>query len=189
MQIEIRNGRSKIYKHRHDLLSKGMKFNKRSYGRSFYSKKVTEAEKEELILYCKKHRLKYAVIDDVYMRDSHYRKEFLQGYDHKWILCAYCGFPKRTKNITVDHIIPIDKAKKSKRTKKLLQWLHIENVNDKRNLAAACRKCNRRKSTQMGIWILRGFIGKSNIIWVLRWIVRCILIVVIIVQLYNIINL
>lgn len=112
---------------------------------------------------------------DAYIRDSHYRKEFLQTKKHEWTICAYCGLPKRTKNITVDHIIPVDKVKKSQYAKWLLKIFHIDNVNDKKNLAGACRKCNSKKGTKMGLWVLRGFIGKSSVVWIVRWILRLVI--------------
>lgn len=178
MLIEIYNGTNKIYDHRMYLHTKGMKFNKRSYGKSFYSKKIDEIEKEELVSYCRKHKLKYMLIQECHIRDSNYRKEFLQDKNREWSICAYCGMHKKTSNITVDHIIPVDKAKKSAYAKWLLKRLHIDNVNSKRNLAAACKRCNSRKGTKMGLWVIRGYIGKSGALWAVRWIIRFILLLI-----------
>lgn len=172
MIIEISNGKGNTYNHRNYLVAKGLKFNKRSYGKSFYSKRINDEEKEELVEYCKRNRLRYLIIEECHVRDLHYRKEFLQTKNREWTLCAYCGLPVRTKSITVDHIVPVDKVKKSNYAKWVLKLLHIGNVNDIKNLAGACKKCNSSKGTKMGLWILRGFIGKSTAIWIVRWIIR-----------------
>ena len=78
------------------------------------------------------------------------------------------------KNVTVDHIVPVKKAKKKKMYQKILQVMKIEDVNDPKNLVCACYSCNARKSSKGGFWVLRGFLGKFKIYWVLNitfWIV------------------
>ena len=78
------------------------------------------------------------------------------------------------KNVTVDHIVPVKKAKKKKMYQKILQVTKIEDVNDPKNLVCACYSCNARKSSKGGFWVLRGFLGKFKIYWVLNitfWIV------------------
>lgn len=172
MIVEISNGKGRIYHYRRYFEEKGMKFEKRSYGKSFYTKKINDDEKEEWIKYCNQHKLKVLFVEETYLRNSNYRKEFLATKKYKWTICAYCGLPIKTEKITVDHIIPIDKVKKTKYAKWLLRTLKIENVNDIKNLAGACKSCNSKKRTKMGIWVFLGFIGKSNILWVIRWIVR-----------------
>lgn len=181
--VEISNGKEKIYNRRQYLASTGCTFVKRRYGKSFYKKKVSEEEKDDLVRYCKSNGLKCDVIEEKYTRNSSYRKDFLDQYRSKsHILCAYCGLPVDKKNITVDHVIPVDKAKKGKSGARILMKLFkIEDVNSQKNLAAACRKCNSRKRTKMGFWLIRGFVGKSNVLWAFRWIFRIVLIVAIVI--------
>ena len=183
MIIEISNGKGRIYHHRNYFAGKGMKFEKRSYGKSFYTKKVSEPEQQELVAYCNENKLKYLLVKESHLRNSTYRKEFLKTQKHKWTLCAYCGLPVRTSEITVDHIIPVDKVKKTRYAKWMLKRLHIENVNELRNLAGACERCNSRKRTRMGLWVLSGFLGKSIVLWCIRWLLRILMIGVVTVML------
>lgn len=48
----------------------------------------------------------------------------------------------------------------------------MESINDLRNLVAACSRCNSKKSAKMGIWIIRGKIGRHQHLWIFRHIVR-----------------
>lgn len=185
--IEISNGFQKIYFHRNYLKNQGLNFIKRKYGKSYYTKKVNDTQKNELISYCKKHFLKYTIISEEYVRSSNYRQDFMKTLDKKYIICAYCGFPKSKKSITVDHIIPVDKVKKNQKGARLLMKIFkIENVNSIKNLAPACSLCNCKKSANMGIWILRGFLGKSKPLWIIRWIIRIALIITLAILLVNI---
>lgn len=184
--VEISNGKEKIYNHRGYLARSGCTFVKRSYGKSFYTKKVGEEEKTSFVKYCKKHKLTCAVIDEKYTRNNSYRKEFLEQYkNNSHILCAYCGLLVDKKDITVDHIIPVDKAKKGKGgARMLMNILRVDNVNNQKNLAAACKKCNNRKRTKMGFWVIKGFIGKSKCLWTIRWLLRIGIIIAIIAIVY-----
>lgn len=184
--IEIKNGRRKIYYHRQYLAQKGLKFVKRSYGKSYYTKKVTSIEENELVNYCKNNGLKYSIIEDIYMRNASYRQDFMnQIQDKKYVFCAYCGLLIKTDKITVDHIIPVNKTKQGKKGARwLMKILKIDDVNSIKNLAAACQNCNSRKRTKMGLWILRGFIGKNDILWIIRWILRIIILIILVYMTY-----
>lgn len=185
--IEISNGFQKIYFHRNYLRNQGLNLVKRKYGKSYYTKKVSDTQKQELITYCKKHFLKYTVISEEYIRSSNYRQNFMKTQNKKYIICAYCGFPKPTKSITVDHIIPVDKVKKNQKGARLLMKIFkIENVNSMKNLAPACSFCNRQKSAKMGMWIIRGYLGKNKPLWIIRWIIRIALIIILAILLKNI---
>lgn len=177
--IEISNGFQKIYFHKSYLRKQGLDFIKKKYGKSYYTKKVTEIQKKELIKYCKKHLLHYTIIEDKYSRSSNYRKIYLDTLQNKkYVFCAYCGFLFKPNKITVDHIIPIHKAKNNRGCARLLLKLfRINNVNSIKNLAPACSRCNSKKSSKMGLWILKGFIGKYNILWVMRWSIRFVFII------------
>ena len=53
-------------------------------------------------------------------------------------------------------------------------------VNDIRNLAPACRDCNSKKSDKMGLWVVRGWLGKYKLYWIILRIIQivCILLMI-----------
>lgn len=186
--IEISNGRKKIYSYRHLFREHGFHFEKRSYGKSFYTKSCNTIEEREFYKkLCKKNRLNYCEHKKEYARSNDYRKIYLNNLNarHKYELCAYCGIPIKREKFTVDHIIPIDKAKKTNRAKILMKLLKIKDVNDSSNLCIACKQCNNQKRTKMGVWIIRGFIGKNRYIWYLRWILRLLILLLALVYLFH----
>lgn len=70
--------------------------------------------------------------------------------------------------MVVDHIIPVDKAKSSTKAKNLLALQGIKNVNDVKNLAPSCYDCNSRKGAKMGLWFIRGILGKYKWFWIVK---------------------
>lgn len=113
---------------------------------------------------------KYRFFDKRYERSGNYRKDFFEENPgpHR---CAYCGKRIRGDKIEVDHLIPVSKAKTSASVRTWLQICGIKNVNDTRNLVASCKKCNRKKSDKIGLWVMRGAIGRHQIFWTIRDIV------------------
>ena len=106
-------------------------------------------------------------------RSANYRCNFfkankgLRGH-RKHYHCSYCGRIKKKDDITVDHLIPVNKVLKGchKRFWKMVLRLNgINDINDTRNLVPACRKCNSRKGANTGIWIIRGLIGRHFGFW------------------------
>lgn len=89
--------------------------------------------------------------------------------------CAYCGKLVSENRLSVDHLYPIGRAKKDLKLQRKLQRMGIEDINDVRNLVAACKRCNLRKGKKMGLWIFAGKIGRYNRLWVIRHIIRCII--------------
>lgn len=67
----------------------------------------------------------------------------------------------KKKEIEVDHLIPVYKAKRQRHWQKKLP----NGVNDKTNLVAACRHCNRMKSSKTGLWYVRGLLGQHQLYW------------------------
>jgi len=70
------------------------------------------------------------------------------------------------KKLCIDHIYPIYRTKTGNDF--WLRLLRIEDVNDVRNLAPACRRCNTKKGRNAGIWVLRAILGRYEAYWVLR---------------------
>ena len=75
--------------------------------------------------------------------------------------CCYCGKKLKKREIEVDHLIPVYKAKRQRHWQKKLP----NGVNDKTNLVAACRHCNRMKSSKTGLWYVRGLLGQHQLYW------------------------
>lgn len=80
--------------------------------------------------------------------------------------------------MVIDHIVPVGAVKKDiKNARAYLKIQGIDNVNDVRNLAASCQRCNASKRDKMGIWLFRAWIGKFRIYWTLRFAIRLLLFV------------
>ena len=76
--------------------------------------------------------------------------------------CVYCGFKYPASKITVDHLYPVNRYKKDPKVRARAKRYGIEDINDVKNLVAACADCNERKSDKMGLWILRGKIFRHE---------------------------
>ena len=97
-------------------------------------------------------------------RSYGYRNDFIdEGPTFgKYWLCAYCGKLLTEKTLTVDHLIPVAQARDSSFTEWYMKRHGYKTINDKRNLVAACERCNKRKGKQTGFWIIRGRIGRHT---------------------------
>jgi hypothetical protein len=123
------------------------------------------------------HQYKYRAYDKRYERSSNYRKEFFEHHKGPY-RCAYCGRRLKNELIEVDHLVPVSKAKSKIGVR---NWLHIcgiLDVNDPKNLVASCKNCNRKKSDKMGFWVIRGMLGRFNIVWTIRDIIVAIVLAV-----------
>ena len=120
--------------------------------------------------FCKNHGLTYVEAKDRYVRSGSYRGVFFTHEkgdrgNGKVYHCAYCGRRLKRKNVTVDHVIPVSAAQKTRAGRVAMAFWGINNVNDPANMVAACERCNSRKADSGGLWILRGFIGRSVWFW------------------------
>lgn len=169
--VRISNGRKPIYNSRFELAENGFEFNKRSNNNSFYEKKMTEDEAAGWEKWGKIKKLRIDVIPEQYMRSTDYRKTFFSSNEPAvpaYYRCAYCGKKILYKDTTVDHIFPINQLCYSEKVRRQAARHGISGANDEYNLVAACRRCNSRKGTKMGFWIIRGFLGKSEFLWRIR---------------------
>lgn len=105
-------------------------------------------------------------------RSDNYRKKFLEHYPRPFggYRCRYCHRRLSDKKMTVDHIYPVYRAKMGKNI--WMRLMRIEDVNDVRNLAPACYRCNSRKGSSAGLWVLKAILGKYRIYWLIRWLIR-----------------
>jgi 5-methylcytosine-specific restriction endonuclease McrA len=113
------------------------------------------------------HGYKYRAYDKRYERASNYRKIYFENNKGPY-RCSYCGKHLRADKLEVDHLIPVAKAKSESGVRMLLQICGVRNVNDAKNLVSACHKCNNKKSDKMGLWVVRGVIGRHKSVWAIR---------------------
>lgn len=134
-----------------------------------YEKPVYKAytAEDRFIRKFRKKKCKVEKIPLRYTRNTTYRKAYFKAHpspDGKY-RCVYCGgrFPK--KDITIDHLIPVNAAERSWVARDRIKRLGYSSVNDMDNLVPACRYCNSRKGTHMGLWLLRGRLGRKPWFW------------------------
>lgn len=112
----------------------------------------------------KKIGVKYSCYKVEFERASNYRNVFFARTKGPY-MCRYCHRPLTKDKIYVDHVIPVSKTQKSAFARILLAIKGCNNVNDICNLAPACQKCNLKKSDKMGLWVIRGWLGKYSLYW------------------------
>ncbi len=108
-------------------------------------------------------------------RRADYRRRFFAGHKPdigKRYICVYCGKWLKKDKVTVDHLFPVGPVSRDVKLQKKLERKGIHNINDIRNMVAACHSCNQNKADKMGLWILRGRIGRHPGIWFLRYLLR-----------------
>lgn len=170
--IAVANGRNHIRHFRFRLHSFGLYYNHED---NAYKGNVSRRKMRKIEQYCNRKHLKFYIDNEYGKRSTNYRQTFFSGNSPAFgnhYFCAYCGSPVRADKITIDHLFPVGKVSKDLHLQKKMKLLGIPSVNSSRNLVPACGRCNRKKSTKMGIWIIRGFIGKFQFLWYLRWTVR-----------------
>lgn len=131
---------------------------------------------------CDREYVRIDYTDTRWFRNDKYRKEFFAH--NKPIIkdsyfCAYCGKILTRKNITVDHLYPIDKARSDIKLQKKLLKRGITNINNADNLVPACMDCNKKKGTSIDGWIFRGQLGRHKIYWIIRKVINTIIITLI----------
>lgn len=124
---------------------------------------------------CRKCFISYTYYNKKYARSSDYRTNFLHENEGPF-RCRYCNKKlkgtRKSNKLEVDHLIPVDAAKKSQKAQRMLKKNGCSSVNDIKNLVPACKRCNRKKSNQMGLWYYRGLLGKYKIYWVFIYTIR-----------------
>ena len=182
--ITVENGRNETYRYRRKLRRFGLFY----AGDDAYSGAIPEKRISAIKSFCKTKRLAFRIDNEYGRRSSDYRKVFFQT--HKPLiggiyLCAYCGRPLTRKRLTVDHIYPVGRSKESLKAQKRLKKQGYSGINDPKNLVAACETCNKRKGKNTGTWIIRGKIGQHQKLWIIRWILRLLLIAFIVYIIYS----
>ena len=153
-----------------------------------YEGYVRDKKLDSLKQKCRQLHVKVVFDKTFSMRSTNYRKDYFASHPphiKDRYICAYCGRLVKKKNVTIDHLYPVGKVKESIKLQKKLKRHGIHNVNDVANLVPACRRCNQRKSAKMGLWIIRGKIGRYPLIWCLRYAIRLCLIITLILAIKN----
>lgn len=162
--IEVKNGQRKTYEFRAHLHSIGMKWIARDH--QWVMRTSDEAQVNSIIRFADDNRLICIVYDDQHGRSRNYRANFFEKNKPMFgscYICAYCFRPIRhKKDVTVDHIIPVKKAKANRLANQLMKRLDIRDVNEEKNLCACCHECNSKKGSKAGLWTIRGFLGKKK---------------------------
>lgn len=176
--VRISSGRRKIKRYIRKLEDRGFRYEERAYGKSYLEQKMSSAEAREWKRYCRIVGLTYVEIPAKYTRSSDYRKQFFihnKPVKSSKYRCAYCGRLVSKDKVTIDHIIPVKKMSDSKKIRRYAKTFGVFETNDLKNLCSACKRCNQRKSAKMGSWVIRGFLGKSELLWKIRKITRFVL--------------
>ena len=133
------------------------------YG-TFYKTKLTNKQAAKLERQLTRRKIRFRSYDENLERSSNYRSVFFHNNKPPY-RCRYCHKKITGKELEVDHIIPVSKAKKDVKVRTLMLVTGIHNINDPKNLAPSCISCNRRKSDNTGLWYVRGILGKYNLYW------------------------
>lgn len=185
MKVKIKNGRKNTAVYKKKLRQMGFSWKSTSKNNGYWEKNCEDHEIRSIERFCRRKGLEAVVYEKNYSRGDHYRKTFFDANkglfgNGNYYWCAYCGRIFSRKNITVDHLIPVNKVLQGKEKEKYRRKLRlhgISDVNQAENLVAACRSCNLKKSTKTGIWVLRGRMGRHGWLWVIRWTVRTVLVI------------
>lgn len=173
----------KIYPKQYQI-NKVKKICRKKTKKENYYTYVNKPKKE--IKRLQKENIRYSCYRVEYERASNYRQTFFQRTEGPY-RCRYCNKKLPKDKVFVDHIIPVAKTQKSKTARLMLTVRRCGSVNDIRNLAPACRSCNSKKSDKMGIWIIRGWLGKYKIYWVLLRILQVLCICLILFGIFDLI--
>ena len=118
--------------------------------------------------------------DEKYDRSTNYRQMFIKANPAEKYRCVYCGKLVSKDRMTVDHVIPVALAKKSKKYQKKLKTKN--GVNDLSNLVPSCWKCNKKKGASASKWWrLKATVGRYNAYWAMRLILILVLVLILIV--------
>jgi len=145
----------------------GFRFNHKHKNWTKVVKSNTDVKRAED--YSRRMHLSFRLDLPEYRRSKDYKKAFFQsnpGLFGRFYYCSYCGRMLTRKQVTVDHLIPVNAAESSRFFRWLLRRCSIGNVNDPKNLVPACSHCNNSKGKKTGLWILLGMVGRHPEFWI-----------------------
>ena len=164
MVVLVKKGRSMPGKYSRRLKRLGLRFENGTWSAK------SPPNWRRIRRFCERHGLTYVETKSQYVRSGSYRGVFFTHEkgdrgNGKVYHCAYCGRRLKRDDVTVDHVIPVSSAQKTRSGRAAMAFWGITNVNDPANLVAACEKCNSRKADRSGLWVIRGFLGRSIWFW------------------------
>lgn len=176
MLVKVLDGKRSTYRYKDELRNKGFRYSSEPI--PHWEGDVSEDKLFEIENWCFARKL--SLITHFSKRSVDYRKSFFKenagNFGEGRYLCAYCGRILKKENVTVDHLISVNKVQSSKRYICLVRRLGFKNVNDIRNLVPSCKHCNSRKGSKGGLWIVKGFLGRYRTFWLIFWSVALIII-------------
>lgn len=131
---------------------------------------VKTEERRPLEQKIKRLRVKQVWVEIQWTRAYNARTIFFQNNKPPY-RCRYCNRRLKKEYLQVDHLVPVQKAEHSYFARLLLRIQGIKNVNDPRNLVAACGSCNQAKRDKLGFWFIKGMLGKYKFYWIFRKII------------------
>lgn len=143
----------------------------------YTGRKISSSQEMQVRKFAKAHNARFFFDDEYGTRSSDYRGAFYRAYPpsfHGRYFCAYCGRLIKGRTLTVDHLYPVARVSQSAPLRKKMKRQGINGLNDPKNLVPACWNCNKKKGTKMGLWIIRGKLGRSARLWYVRWCLRII---------------
>lgn len=141
--------------------------------RNTFTATLSKRRAEEIRMQASRYHLKYYAYDSMYKRSSGYRAAYLRKHPsvNGKYRCVYCGKLLPKEMITIDHVIPVDAARHSKKFRKLLP----HGVNDDSNLVPSCLECNRKKGQSTAKkWWRKAKHGSRESYWTIRLIMHVI---------------
>jgi 5-methylcytosine-specific restriction endonuclease McrA len=153
-----------------------------------YRGRIRERHLEELRSYCRENNLKFYTDNAYGTRDGAYRTRFFRSHPPLpggFYFCAYCGRLVSKKRVTIDHLYPVAKVSRDVKLQKKLRRQGITDLNCVKNLVPACESCNQKKAANMGDWIRRGKLGRHAWVWILRHMLRLLVLFGIVLALYR----
>jgi len=164
------SGRSYTQESEEYLKRKGLRYDGIEY-HGFVSK----GRLKKLQAFADEHGLTFRIDNELGRRRTDYRRRYFSSHTPdigNMYICVYCGKWMRREKTTVDHLYPIGRVSRDLALQKKLSGKGIQNINDSKNLVAACNSCNNRKKDAMGLWILKGKLGRHKWLWCIRYLLR-----------------
>lgn len=168
-----------------ELFADGFRYDKNK--KSFFHDSLSEERINYWRSRCR-FRCRILIYEQKHQRGTRYREDHFLVHAPDLFgkyRCVYCGKLMTKKEATVDHLIPVQGAKRSRFWQLILERLKYDGVNDPRNLVTACKKCNSSKGSKTGIWILFGWLGKHTLYWFLVYGIQISLVVCLLVSIIN----